>query len=440
MKEYRDASKNKVLVIGGGIAGLHTALSLADYGFKAYIVDKNPFLGGNAARLFKYFPTGDCSFCMSSAEELPGIRKCFYRSGIPNLERINILTNTTVKEISGNKGNFKVKLEKKPRYVDEDKCVECGLCSQVCDVEVESEFDAGIGKRKAIYIPTNSQAIPRVYTIDKENCTNCKKCIEVCKVNAIEMNQKKEELELNVGAIVVATGFDEWQPFEMKNYKYGIYDNVITQVQLARMLDPAGPFRGVPKRLSDGKEAKRIVMIQCVGSRDDNHEYCSKICCMYAMKHGINIKEQNPEKEVFICYMDIRSPGDYEEWYANARKKGVTFIRGRPGGIVEDPKTKKLVVDVEDTLSGKVISLKADLVVLTAAIVPSAGTIQIANLLKLEKTEYGFIKHSPADPTKTSMEGIYVCGTATGPKDVPDSIVDSSAAVMDILRDFKRTG
>ena len=417
-----------VLVIGGGVAGLEASLDLADKGYKVHLVEKLATIGGKMALLYKVFPTNDCAPCILAP-------KTAYANVHPN---IDLLTNAEVRSVEGYIGNYTVIINQKPRYIDENKCTGCGLCIEKCPTKVvDNEFSAGIGERKAIYIPYD-QAIPKKAVIDRSSCLYfkkgaCRLCEKTCPAQAVDFEQQPKSIELKVGAIIVATGFDEYNPVSKTEYGYGRYENVITQFQLARLLDIDGPTKGKLLRPSDGKEPKNIVMIQCVGSRDENaNGYCSAVCCMYALKHAQIIKEMVlPNTEIYICYIDIRTAGkDFEEYYKYTRELGINFIRGRPAEIVENAKTRNLILKVEDPDINTLINLETDLVVLSCATVPSKGTQNLAGILGIHLDENGFFKevHPKLRPVETNVRGIYICGSAQGPKDIPNSIVQAKAA------------
>jgi heterodisulfide reductase subunit A len=417
-----------ILVIGGGVAGLTAALDLADKGYKVHVVERQPTIGGKMALLYKVFPTNDCAPCILAP-------KTAYANVHP---QIDILTHSEVKSVSGYIGNFNVEVIQKPRYVNETKCTGCGECVETCPVKVDDEvYSGGLGQRKAVYIPYD-QAIPKKAVVDAHNCLYLKKnvcrlCENVCPTQAIDFQQQTRVVELKVGAIVVATGFDEYTPFEKTEYGYRRYGNVITQFQLARLLDIDGPTGGSLSRPTDGREPKRIVMIQCVGSRDKNtHDYCSNICCMYALKHAQMIKGVVlPDSEIYICFIDMRTVGkDFEKYYRSTRELGVHFIRGRPSEIIEDVATKNLLLKVEDPDIGQFLEIEADLVVLSCATIPSSGTEQLSKVLGIARDENGFFKeiHPKLRPVETNVRGIYICGAAQGPKDIPSSIIQANAA------------
>ncbi|MCK4439486.1 hydrogenase iron-sulfur subunit [Candidatus Bathyarchaeota archaeon] len=428
------------LIIGGGIAGMQAAMDLADLRFEVHLIEKAPFLGGLAARAGRFFPTDDCAICIQSpASDVKTIthtsRKCVYRSGFSEIPNLNILTNSKVVSVEGVPGNYKVTIEEKPRYVDEIKCVGCDLCTTVCPVEVPDEYNAKLKTRKAIYMNILN-VYPPVYVIDGYVCKfhDCAKCVEVCPTNAIDLDQKSGQTTLNVGAIILATGFQEFDSSVIKEYHYGDYPDVITNLEFARMIDSFGPTGGMVVKPSDRKPAKKIVMIQCVGSRDRRwNAYCSGICCMISLKHAALIKSAYPDADVTICYIDIRTTGrEHEYYYEKAREMGVTFVKGRPTEVSRDPETGRLIVDVEDALLKRFLELEADLVVLAPAMVPAEGTKELAEILGLELDEDGFFKEYNAKlrPTETKLRGMYLCGGVTFPKDAPTTSLHAHSAAL----------
>lgn len=429
-----------VLVIGGGIAGMQTAVDLADLGFEVNLVEKTPFLGGLAARAGRFFPTDDCAICIQSpASDVKTIthtsRKCVYRSGFSELPNLNILTNAKVVAAEGMPGNYKVTIEKKPRYVDELKCTRCDKCTTVCPVEVPDEYKAKLKTRKAIYMNVPI-VYPPVYVIDGDVCKfhDCAKCVEVCPTKAVYLDQRPEKLTLNVGSIIVATGFEEFDSSIIKEYHYRDYPDVITNLELARMIDGFGPTGGVIVRPSNRKPAERIVFVQCVGSRDRRYKpYCSSICCMISLKHASLIKSAYPDTDISICYVDVRTTGrEHEYYYERAREMGIKFVKGRPTEIIQDPETGKLIVDVEDALLQQFLTIDADLVVLAPAMVPAQGTKELAELLRLDLDQDEFFKEYNAKlrPTETKLRGIFLAGGATFPKDAPTTSLHSHSAAM----------
>jgi len=448
LEKLEFSTLKSALVIGGGIAGMQTAVDLADLGFEVNIVEKEPFLGGLAARAGRFFPTDDCAICIQSpASDVKTIthtsRKCVYRSGFTEIPNLNILTNSKVTAVEGPPGNYKVTIEKKPRYVN-DKCVQCDKCTTVCPVEVPDEHNAKLKTRKAIYMNIPN-VHPPIYVIDESVCKfhECAKCVEICPTKAVELNQKSKQITLNVGSIVVAIGFEEFDSSVIKEYHYGDYSDVITNLELARMIDGFGPTGGVIIRPSDGKPAKKIVFMQCVGSRDRRYKpYCSNICCMISLKHATLIKSTYPEADVTICYIDIRTTGrEHEYYYEKAREMGIKFVKGRPTEISQNPETNKLIVDVEDALLHRFLEIDADLVVLAPAMVPAKDTKELAEILGIELEEDGFFKEYNAKlrPTETKLKGVYLCGGATFPKDAPTTSLHAHSAAMKAAK-FLTTG
>jgi len=412
------------LVIGGGIAGIQAALDLADQGFTVYVVEKTPSIGGRMSQLDKTFPTLDCAACIMTPKMVDAGRH----------RNIKLLTYSEVKEISRLGKNFKVKILRKPRYVDETKCTGCGACAQLCPVEVPNDFDERLGVRNAIYIPF-PQAVPLIYTIDKDNCLECELCQNVCGVGAVNFQQKPEEIEIEVGAIIVATGFDIFDVRKKEEYGYGVYDNVITGLALERLLSASGPTGGHVLRPSDGKIPKKVAFIQCVGSRDEKsgNLYCSRVCCMYATKEAQLVKEHVPGVDVTIYYMDIRAFGKgFEEFYQRAKEEfKINYVKGRVAEIIEDPNSKNLFLRAENIETGELVEDEVDMVVLSAGLVPAA-TNQVEKILPIPISDDGFFAtaNPKVDPVTTSIEGVFVAGASEGPKDIPDAVTQASAAAM----------
>ncbi|MCD6538750.1 hydrogenase iron-sulfur subunit [Candidatus Bathyarchaeota archaeon] len=413
---------NKALVLGGGIAGISAALDLAEMGFKVYLVEKKESIGGHMAQLDKTFPTLDCSICIEGPKMVDAARH-------PNIE---IIAYADLLSVEGYIGNFKVRIRKNPRYVIEENCTGCGECRDVCPIEYPNEWDMNLGVRKAISVPFD-QAVPLVYTINRDYCIECYKCVEACgERQAIDFSQQPEEIELEVGAIIVATGYDIYLPEEGNIYGYGKYSNVITSLEFERLILAAGPTGGHVIRASDGERPRVVAFIQCVGSRDINkYPYCSGFCCMYTLKHAIQLKEHyGDDIEVYIFYMDIRSNfKGYEEFYARAREMGVNFIRGRVSKITETPE-KNLIIHAEDTLLGEPIELEAEMVVLATAAIPAKGADEVARLLNITRGSDGFFmeSHPKLKPIDTPVDGIFLAGACQGPKDIPYSVSQGSGA------------
>ena len=424
--EPLEASKvavdKKCLVIGGGVAGIQSALDLADMGFKTYMVERNPTIGGRMGQLDKTFPTLDCSMCILAPKMVDTSKH----------ENIELITYAEVKEVDGYIGNFTVKVEKKPRYVKEEDCTGCGQCQEVCPIEIPNYYDEGVGMVRAAYIPF-PQAVPLCATIDKNYCIDCGLCETVCGPEAIDRDMEPEEIELHVGTIIAATGYDPYDPTEKYEYGYGRYTNVITAMEIERMINASGPTGGHVQKPSDGKEPKRVAFIHCVGSRDEQigKSYCSRVCCMYSMKNAQLCIDHEPDTEVTCYYMDIRSFGKgFEEFYKTSQEKyGIEFIRGRPAEILENDDLT-LTVRAEDTLLGKVTEYTYDLVVLSVGLEPPKGSNELRQTLGLSRTTDGFYMeaHPKLRPVDTLTDGVYIAGVAQGPKDIPDAVAQGSAA------------
>ncbi|MFO7991801.1 MAG: CoB--CoM heterodisulfide reductase iron-sulfur subunit A family protein [Thermoplasmata archaeon] len=429
--------KKDVLIIGGGISGVQTALDLADKGYEVVLVDKSPSIGGNMVKLDKTFPTNDCSICISAPKMVETSRH-------PN---IDLLTYSEVKEVIGSSGGFDVKVWKRTKYVDPDVCTGCGDCEESCPVEVPNEFDEELSSRKAIYVEY-PQSVPLTYTIDYENCVGCGACERVCDAEAINFLESSREIDIQVGSIVVATGYQMMEPDEWREeYGYGEYDNVLTAMEYERLLSASGPTEGKILKPSDGKEPESVAWIQCVGSRckQKGMPYCSRVCCMYATKEASISKGENPDLDTYIYYMDLRAYGkDFQQYYDKAKDKGVNYIRGRPSRVYETH-DGKMAVEYENTEEGEVRTDYVDMVVLSSAIVPSQGNYKLADILDIELDENGFFKSkdiltAPMDSTK---DGIYLAGCAQSPKDIPDSVAQASGAAaraMQPIKDRKRKG
>ena len=418
--------KPSALVVGAGVAGIHAALGLADIGFQVHIIEKNPFIGGIVAKLGNVFPTEDCGICIAPySSEMH--RKCLYKQQLINNPLIKLYTLSKLKSLSGYVGNFKAQVVQAPRRIDERLCIGCSKCTAVCPVEVPNEYDLGLSKRKAVYVPF-LQAAPHAYVIDGETCTKCRKCVEVCPTNAISLEQNPSTIDLEVGTVVVAVGFEEFEPLGL--FGFGKNKDVITQLKLARMIDKKSGGEEIWKP-SNGKPAQRIVMIQCVGSRDKGtHAYCSKICCMIALKHARTLKKADPDLDLTICYKDVRLPGrNYERYYTDCQELGVKFLWGdvtKVEGDADGP----LRLDV-DLATGGSTQLDADLVVLSSALTPSNDTLELSRILNLTLSPDGFFmeQHPKLAPIDTNIDGIYICGACQGPKDIPETIDQAIGAV-----------
>ncbi len=425
LKESVVDIRRSSMVIGGGIAGISAALDLANAGFKVYLIEKEATIGGKMALWDKTFPTLDCSSCILT----PRMAEV---GAHPNIE---LLTLAEVEKVDGFVGNFNVTIRQKPRYVELDRCTSCGECSDICPVDVPCEFDANLCYRKAIYIPF-AQAVPSSYLLDMENClgvdaVRCGKCKNVCDAEAINYDDAEKLIEVEVGTIIVATGFELFDATKKPEYGYGEYPNVLNLGEIERMLSSAGPTHGRIVRPSDTKAAQKIVYVQCVGSRDDlTNKYCSRVCCMTAIKQARMIRDKTGA-EIYVFYIDLRSFGKgYEEFYESTAQSGVTFIRGRVGEVIEND-DNTLTVRAEDTLLGKPIILDdIDLVVLSTGVVPPATAKDIARVLNLSPSPDGFLleAHPKLRPVDSFNDGVFVAGMAQGPKDIPDTVAQAKAA------------
>jgi heterodisulfide reductase subunit A len=421
------------LIVGGGIAGIGAALEIANSGHKVYLVERSPSISGHMIQLDKTFPTLDCSACILTPK----------MTQVGSHPYIELMSYSEVEEVSGYIGNFKVKIRKRARYVDADRCNGCGLCQEKCPLKVDSEFEAGMGKRKAIYVPF-PQAVPNIPVIDAEHCTyflkgKCRLCEEVCEVNAIDFEQEDEVVEVDVGAIMLATGFSVFDPTPIYQYGYKRLDNVITSLEFERLVNSAGPTAGNIV-LKDGSAPQSIAIVHCVGSRDKNyHEYCSRVCCMYALKFAHLIKEKT-DAEVYQYYIDMRCFGKgYEEFYERISGEGVNCIRGKVGEVtdraISEEEKGKLVVVAEDTLLGSMIRVPVDMVILCVAMEPQPDMEAVARLFNISRSADGFLleKHPKLDPVATTTDGVFIAGCCQGPKDIPDTVAQASAAAARVL-------
>jgi heterodisulfide reductase subunit A2 len=428
----------RALVVGGGVAGIRAALDIANGGQHVVLVERQPSLGGNMSRLSETFPTLDCSQCILTPLMVEVSRH-------PNVE---LLTYAEVEEVSGYVGNFKVRIRKKARYVDPDLCTACGDCIPVCPAEVANEFDMNLAWRKAIYIPF-PQAVPTTYTLDAQHCVNaknqgttgyrvlaCERCSDACKPRAIFYDQRDEIVEREVGAIVAATGFQLWPAEKAPEGSYGKHPDILDGLEFERLLSASGPTGGEVRRPSDGKPAKTVVFVQCIGSRDPKHgmPYCSRICCMYTAKHALLFKHKSHDGQAYVFYMDIRAAGkNYEEFVNRVmEEERVVYIRGRVSDVI--PRNGELLVYGADTLSGQAVQIKADLVVLATAVIPSESGL--AKQLRIAVDPYGYLQeaHPKLRPVETLTAGVYVAGAAQAPKDIPDTVAQASAAASKALQ------
>lgn len=405
------------LVVGGGIAGMQTALDLGDQGYKVALVERDPSIGGKMITLSKVFPTLDCCSCITTPK----------MSAVAHHPNIQLLTYCEVDSFEDLSPGFRVGMIKKPRYVNEDKCTGCRQCEYACPVTIPSIYDRGLGSYRAIRVPF-STAVPQVAVLDMENCILCGKCEQVCAAKAVDYTQVAEEFEIHASSIVVASGFEMTPIDAKKEYGGGKLKNVIDPLMMERFLAPTGPY-GRVLRPGDGKEPSSIAYVQCAGSRDQTLgvEYCSRVCCMYAIKQAMLISGALPLAEITIYYMDIRTFGKgYEQFYQNAQAMGVEFIRGKVASIRED-EDQNPVVKVEITEEGRTTERTHDLVVLSLGMLPGDGINKILGL-KPGSDKFVMVPSPNSHPCETSHPGIFVTGTAMSPMDIVDSVVAASAA------------
>ncbi|MHA1230868.1 MAG: NAD(P)-binding protein [Candidatus Helarchaeota archaeon] len=435
---------NSVCIFGSGIMGINTAIQLADLGFDVYLVDSKENFGGNAAHLYKAFPTDDCFYCVFPTFYKSGIRKCFYRSGIENHPNITLLKNVELIKFSGKLGNFTIKLKQHPIYID-DNCINCGKCIEVCPMI--SNIDEVYYKSQQVPIISKNypQCIGTCFTINRALCDpECSKCEEECPTNSIHLNAKSHEIEIKCSYVIIACGFQEFDPELIKNYKYKIIPDVITQDQLALLLDPNGPTHGQLIKPSNKKPVKTIVMLQCVGSRNNEYnKYCSGICCSYAIKQAKYIKENYSDAPtIYIVYIDIRTMGFLEKYYEDARSLDVNFIKGNLTEVEyihNGNDDFKLNLKVYDAILNKLFIIKSDLLVLTPALISSNECSELCQKIGLKFSNEGFIAVKQ-DQITTNIDGIFACGSITKPVDLSTSSIISKNITFKIYSDYLKRG
>ena len=426
--EHLDQHKKKigsVVIVGGGIAGIQTALDIANSEYKVYLVEEKPAVGGVMAQLDKTFPTNDCSSCMMGP-------KLVELANHPNIE---ILAYTDVLDVEGEPGHFQVTVKKKARGVDPEKCVGCGICAEKCPTKVSDEFNLGINNRKAIYVPY-PQAVPLVYTIDKRYCRyftkgKCRICEKFCENKAILYDQEDEILKLDTGAVILAGGFEPFDASLKGAYGHGILPNVVTSLEYERILSAAGPFHGHIQRISDGKSPRNIAWIQCVGSRDSHfgQDYCSSVCCMYATKQAMITKEHEDDVDTAIFSIDVRAQGKgFDRFYERSKSEnGVRYVRSMISRVIPNPEDDTMRIAYA-TPDHQMQEETFDMVVLSVGLCQNPSAVKLAKQLGIDINDDGFIATDPLDIVTTSRPGIYVCGAAQGPKDIPDSVQQGSSA------------
>lgn len=439
----------RALVIGGGITGIQAALDIANAGHKVVLVEREATIGGRMAQLDKTFPTLDCSACILTPKMVEAAQH-------PN---ITLLTYAEVQKVKGFLGNFEVEIRQKARKVNHTKCTGCGTCWQKCPEKVSSEFDADVGKRSAIYIPF-PQSVPPKPVIDTVNCRYikyldfieqkkegkkppaCRICEKLCPAGAIDWEEQDKIITEKFGAIVMAIGYKTFDPKVYEEYGGGRLPDVITTMQMERLMCASGPTEGEIKRPSDGAHPKTVVFLSCVGSRDDTvgRPYCSKVCCMIMAKQAIMLREHDPEVQSYIFYIDIRAGGkDFEEFARRAQEEaGALYLRGRISKIY--PQGKKLIVLGEDSLMGRPVEIPADMVVLAVGMEPSLGAAEIAQTLNISYDTYNFLveAHPKLRPVETQSDGIFVAGACVGPRDIPESVAQGSAVAAKVAALFSQ--
>ncbi len=429
------AVKKSVLVIGGGIAGMQSALTAAEAGFKVYLIEREPSIGGHMSKFDKTFPTLDCAACIMTPKMV----------SVDQQPDIELITYSEVESVDGFIGNYTVKIRKKPRYVDEEKCTGCGVCMEKCpSKKIRDDYNEGLCNRTAIFSPF-PQAVPKTPVIDVENCLKlglgkkCGICEKFCEAGAIRYDQEPEIIEVETGAIILATGFKAFDSSKLIQYGYGIYPEVYTSLEFERLNNATGPTSGQIV-MKNGEKPKKVAIIHCVGSRDKRHNaYCSRVCCMYSMKFAHLIREKT-NAEVWEFYIDMRSPGKlYEEFYNRVQEEGVHFIRGRVAEVtdmVDNPDDEGcLTVVAENTLTRKNLRLPVDMVLLSVGLEPADGAEEVGRMTGVSRDGDGWFNelHAKLAPVSTPISGIFLAGCCQGPKDIPDTVAQASAAAGEAI-------
>ena len=429
MESYLSSPVGKVIVVGGGIGGIQCALDLADTGFYVFLIEKSHTLGGTMARLDKTFPTNDCSTCMFSP-------KLVQVAGHANIE---ILPLSRILELNGGPGRFTARVEKQPRYIDEEKCIACGKCAEKCPKKIPDPFNGELGTRKAAFL-TFPQAVPLKYALDEENCLyltkeKCGICKKICPAEAIEFDQKPEILQIDAGAVIISTGFELALTAKEGEFGYGRYRNVVTSLQYERMLSATGPYGGHLRRPSDEKVPRKVAWIQCVMSRDParNRPFCSSVCCMHAAKQAVLTRSHEPDTETTIYFMDIRAHGKgFDDYIDRARfQHGVQYRRSMISQVYLNPENENLIIETFDHHLNRKKEEEYDLIVLSSGFKPSGDFIDLAKQLGLVMNPYGFLATEFDEPVATSRPGVFVCGGIEAPKDIPETVIQAGAAAAE---------
>ena len=416
-----------VMIVGGGVAGITSALELADSGIETVIVEREGFLGGHMAKWDKLFPTFDCSICILGP----------MMARIARHEKIRIMTLTEVTDVKGNVGRYRVTVKQKPRYVDIESCTGCNRCLEVCPVEVADEYNSGLGKRKAMVRPSVDQ-VPIAPYIDPENCIGCQSCSGVCEPKSLRYDEVEQTEVIEVGAVILATGFQPFDPTVVEEFGYGQIPDVITSLELERLVNPEGPSGGKLVRPSTGKPPRNIVFVPCVGSRSHrfNRPYCSRVCCTAAVKEVMQVKQQLPDCDAYVFYTDMRVFGKgQEELYVRAADEyKINFIRGTIGEVVHDPVSDILTVRAEDTLVRRMLEFEVDLVVLMIGMDAEPSNVELSRMFKTPLDENGFFleQHPKLAPSSTASKGVFLAGVSQGPKDIADSVAHAGLAASKV--------
>ena len=433
LEKRKVSVKKNVLVVGGGIAGIQASLDLANAGFKVFLVEKAPSIGGRMAQLDKTFPTLDCSACILTPKMVD----------VAKHSNVKLLTNSEVTEVKGFVGNYEVSIVKKPRYVDEKKCVGCELCTKVCPVKVPDEFNEGLSQTRAISI-YSPYAVPKVATINPKHCLRlrfnknvCGKCAEACTAKAIKFKQQPKTIRVKVGGIIIAVGSEVFDASKMSEFGYGRYRNVISNIEFERVLNASGPTGGKILSTTNGESPKTVVFVQCVGSRDKRfHEYCCRVGCMATLKQAILTREKlGADVKIYVCFNDMRAFGKgYDEFYRRARDLDINFVAGLPSDIRNDV-NGALYFDVYDRGTNKLLEIRPDLIVLANGLVPNADIEKISALFHVSRSADGFLleAHPKLRPLESVMAGIFLAGVCQGPKDIPDTVAQASGAAAKVI-------